>query len=552
GGGGARGAGPTADAGPAAAERTPADAGAADLTSIRQLTHGGGCAYSPAFSGSDTLLFDLTRDSHVDLYKVAAAGGEPVQLTSAPTWEWRAAPGPQPGQMVYLVSDPSASAPGGGSIAQIDVASGRSTTLSHVQPASAVSAAGTIYYVRSGTTELRRLRGQVDEIVLTLPDEMGAPELSASPDGSLLAFGSVADPVRSKLCTLTTATAALSCVHTATVASRPAFGIDGRTVYYGSEAGVRRHALDGGADRIEVPGARARGGVSVAADGSALAWSSCTASAPLVEVTAHPPREVAEADTVDPTAGPGGLLAWVHQVEGGGVLMVRRADGTVQQLTSALAGRVAAPAFSPDGKSLAFVLQGTEAGIHVIGVNAAVGAMGASQVTDSAADENPRFLADGRIAFNRWTGGAVAAYLVAPSDGVVHKLGDRARLILAADRNGAGLILASADGAYTYRWDAASGREQRFRVPGPFTAGARDIQISPDGRWMLVQMGHYGHQLYRVRLDAGGSAPELVFQADSGQTVGRAAIDDDGRVYAAPETWAGELYTVRAIRGRRF
>ena len=109
------------EAPPAAPPEVPKP-GRADVNAIRHLTHYGttACAYTPTVTSDNTVVFDRTMGDAVDLYAVPLAGGEPRQLTSAPTWEWRAHPGRSPGEVIHLVTDTSH--PAASSIAALDLA----------------------------------------------------------------------------------------------------------------------------------------------------------------------------------------------------------------------------------------------------------------------------------------------------------------------------------------------------------------------------------------------------------------------------------------------
>ncbi|HTM22437.1 MAG TPA: serine/threonine-protein kinase, partial [Kofleriaceae bacterium] len=143
----------------------------ADLVNRRQLTRLAGCAYSPAFADAHTVIFDLTRGGEVDLWKVDTGGGDPVQLTRAPTWEWRAAPGRRAGEVLFVVNDMTPEQRPLARIAFWDLAAGRETDSFPVVAGSAVVVGGAVYYVDQALTALRRIDKGSDTVALPAPED---------------------------------------------------------------------------------------------------------------------------------------------------------------------------------------------------------------------------------------------------------------------------------------------------------------------------------------------------------------------------------------------
>ncbi|HEU4538767.1 MAG TPA: hypothetical protein VFS00_31825, partial [Polyangiaceae bacterium] len=347
--------GPALAAAPLAPGR-PAESKPLALTSL------GGCSYSPAFADGATIAFDVTLGAENHLWTMPAAGGPPTQRTRGELTEWRAMPGRRPGEIVHLVSNPFATA--GVGIAALDLATGASEMLSAQNATTALFAGGVLHYLRRDGAELRRVRDQVDESVLTFPPDVRAKVMGGAHDGRRVAL---AVPGKGRLCTIELAERRLACLETPRVLNaRPAFSADDESIYYFGAAGVRRTRAAGGGDELVVPGANAAGGLAVSPDGARLVYSDCHGRGPLLDTSEAPPRPLSPTDdgVSEPGAGPGGLVAYAASTPEGSSLMLRRPDGMTVQLAGPFASRVTQPRFSRDGKHIAYSV-GAE-GLYVL------------------------------------------------------------------------------------------------------------------------------------------------------------------------------------------
>ena len=74
--------------------------------------------------------------------------------------------------------------------------------------------------------------------------------------------------------------------------------------------------------------------------------------------------------------------------------------------------------------------------------------------------------------------------------------------------------------------------------------------ISQDGRFVVVQSGSNGRQVWRIWLD--GRPPEQLLNAGDGQSMSSPALMSDGRILVGVRSWSGELHLARAPAGTRF
>src|SRR5205085_9653686 len=114
------------------------------------------------FVDEHTIVYDLTKDGKDDLYKVSPDGGAPVQLTTAVTSEWRAAPGARPGELLYVVSDYAGNE---SRVAALDLAHPTTSErrLAMLDTSSIVAAGGVYYYPDTAGREIRRIVDGRDE-----------------------------------------------------------------------------------------------------------------------------------------------------------------------------------------------------------------------------------------------------------------------------------------------------------------------------------------------------------------------------------------------------
>jgi Tol biopolymer transport system component len=521
----------------------------ADLAARTQLTDLDGCAYSPAFADDHTVMFDLTRGGEVDLWKVGTGGGAPVQLTRAPTWEWRPSPGRRPGEVAFVVNDMTPEQRPLARIGFWNLQVGRETDSLPVVAGSAVVSDGVVYYVDQSLAALRRVDRGSDTVAVTAPDDTPLYALSPAAGGKIGVLSAQPD-TPTRICTIDIAGGKVDCLKTRRpLTGRPALSPDGATIYYGTVQGIARQPSGGGAEEL-VAGVLAHGGVAVSPDGAKLVYSDCTAQGPMLEVTSAPPRQLVEpANLADPAIGAGGALAWVRHERGETVLMVSR-GGVTREQTMARLGRVSSPTFDAKGERLAFVVRDGAPGIYIADGESV------EQLTSGTTDGHPVFTRDGRVAFTRTDDhGLPRVWLVPVGGGEARPAPGpaRTRTTFGVHPASGELLLASADVTRLTWMDPVSGRER----PGPEAAEKPVLEwrLSPSGNWLLMTSGRIGNRLWRLPLAKGGGAAgkaEMVYEPVRGQTVNGGAVDDEGKVVAVVGTWAGELWLVPAGHLRRY
>ena len=249
----------------------------ADARTLTQLTPLEGCAYSPTFVDARTIVFDQSVQDRDELYVVSPDGGEPRRIPGGQNAEWRAAPGPGPGQAVFtsphreqrrLAVSARASPPA------------RRTPLGVESPFPSYGG-GALYYATGDMLQVRRRDGQNDAKLVSAPAGNRVSAVIAAPPDK------VAVIVRSlntspQLCPVVGGE--LACTKPAgLIHGRPAFGPDG-ALYYGTRSGIFRVGQDepvvsrpGSVRRPHgVPGRRQAGGAS----SCARATPGCTTSPP--------------------------------------------------------------------------------------------------------------------------------------------------------------------------------------------------------------------------------------------------------------------------------
>jgi len=516
----------------------PAWAGA-DAANTHALTSYGSaaCAYSPMVIG-DQVVFDRTLRGAVDLFEVALAGGEPHPLTSGPRWEWRAQAGRRPGEVVHLIHDPDHDQKDA-RIAYLDLATGAETPALTVLAWDAVVVGGALYYSPDQAKGIRRLTGPRNEEFAQPPAGRDFFLIAGSPTGDQLALTSSYST--DGLCLVDIASRKTRCLDTRSSAARPAFGADGRALYFNGADGIIRRDLATGVEDVIAHGLWTEGGLAVVRDGSALLYSACTSHSTVIDLVTGA-IVLPDATAQFPTFGPGGELAWTREVRGVDVIVVRARDGHEVEVTSNAVGSVAGPAFSADGHGVAFVGSGKHAGIFYARVDEP-GAL--HQLTESPHDSGATWTDAGDVAFTRTNDvGDFHAYLVTV-DGNERQLGSGSRTVYATRH--ADLLVGTSDKLF---WLDPRTRVER---PGPAKPPGSLLwaSISPNGKWVMYQMGQLGREVWRARLEP-ARAPEFVTQFDASITTSPGAITDDGHPIIAAASWYGDLYVIPARPGAKF
>ena len=519
------------------------------------LTTLGGCSFYPAFLDAGTVAFEWSHGDDVShLYRLPLAGGSAARLTSGTLSEFDIGPGRRPGEILYRVEDAAATARVGASHLQLrELASGAETPVD-VSTTSAVAVGDDIYYARLDHGEIRRRRGQSDEVILAVTGDRTVSGFTASPDGKWLALASNAQGGSPLLCLLSlVGPARLDCPEgLRPIRGRTAFSPDSRVLYYPAADGIHRLDVQTRRDEVAVPRAFARAGVAVSPDASALVFSDCHPRGPLLDLTRSPPAVAVDDDLPrEPSAGPGGLLAYVRERDGQHVLVIRDPQGISRDLTAPGQGSPSSPSFDPTGRFIAFeVAAASPSGIYVMD---SAGHYPPEPVTTNPHDSDPIWTADGRIAFTRWDDQQnPAVMLIDRNGGTPQRAPLPSRKTVAYAVRSGELLLESKDKERLYLWKPGQPHERVVPL-GPL-AGSYFMAsgISHDARFLIAQTGSHGRVVWRLWLDGSGRAPERLFAAGPGQTMSAVAITSDDRILVGARTSTGELHLVRAPAGTAF
>jgi dipeptidyl aminopeptidase/acylaminoacyl peptidase len=512
------------------------------------------CAYSPAFVDDATVVYDVTRGETMDIYAVAASGGASRQLTNTPEREFRAWPGRAPGEIVFIVSDPSKNNTEDATrIGVLDLASGARHDVARPTTAP-VGAGGALYYTALEGHDIRRIVGDRDELAFHAPGGTYAMTLTPSPDGRRMAILSRTPTGSAMMCVATldaaSASAEPSCPKALPmVGGRPAWSADGEALYYAGATGVRRLELATGRDDELLPGVVASGGIAVSPDGTRLVWSDCAPRGPIRDL-AHPEQIVVDDPFAQvPVAGPNGTLAYVRRTAGRRTLVIRDADGTLRDLTDQSLGDVNEASFRPDGAEVAMIVEGPNPGIYSV-----------SPVTQTS----PTLIAAGRdltricygpdrrIYFNRLDAQGAPIVFAVPANGTgtPTQISPVPHIVLG--RHGGEIVLGTrSKSSSTMLYDPATGTERPLVVDVTDKLGSTfGMDVAPDGKSVIFLGGSFADVIWRVPLVPHAHA-EVIHKLSAGETLDHIAVLDDGRVVGAPKVWAGSMHVIHA-RGGRF
>jgi hypothetical protein len=540
-----------ADAGTTVPDATPTPR--ADPSTRRQLTDTGGCAYSPAFVDDRTIVFDLTRDGAVDLYRIDRDGGDLVQLTDGPDWEWRAARGERPGEVVYLVG--SGTAGSVGYIGARDLDGGDERTIARVQASAVVGSGDGIIYADGVDAELRRIRGDRNDVLHHLGAGTHVGSLAIDPAGVRLAYADIRTSSPA-LCVVELATGAHRCLprDPPVISGRAAFSPDGNALYVDTRAAIERVDLGRGVyEPIAAGSGGVGGGVALSPSGDLLVWSACVARKAILDLAATPPRSILGPDRPrgEVRSGPGGLVGHVRYDAGSQVLVVTDADGVSRDLVVAHGAELRDLAFSADGRLLAYVREdATGGGVHVV----AVAGGEPHAVTDSGDDATPIFVSDGELLFTRASDRLPRMFRVGVDGAGLRPESEIGVQILDFDRP-RHRVLIHAIGSGAHLWlDPRTGRTTpipQWTSGGPGTI--TQVAISPSGRWLAYLMVNPDSSISIWREPVGRPrARDKVHHFPNGVVASHLTITDDGHPLVATSAWDGELWAIEPARGTTF
>lgn len=515
----------------------------ADVANQHVLTTGG-CDDSPVIDGT-TVVFGRTVGDDVDLYSVPLAGGMPTQLTSAATWEWRPNVGRRAGEVTYLVHDGKTDETS--TIGYLDLASGAATTAVAIYAWDAVIAGGAMAYSPDEPAGIRRVVDKRDTTFLDAPTGQAYMLLASSPTGDRIATTrTMINGGPTQPCTIELATNAITCSPTRSSNGRPAFGADGRTLYFAAEDGLRRRDLVTGIETVLVRDLWSDGGVAVAPDGSALVYSLCRGLYSIVDVTITPPKVWVEGpDASEIALSSTAAIATVRDIKGVQILEARTAEGRELQLTEVAFGSIQSPSFSPDGRQLVFAGSGANPGLHTVRLSNP----GASnRLTDNPGDQGPTWTPGGSIAFTRAIGKTSHAFVIG-KDRVIRQLSQSTRYVYGS--RGEELLVDTGESETdSLLWlDLATGTER----PGPLRPEGlvKATSVSPDGTWVAMLIGFNGQDVWRMRVEP-PTRPEHVSALGPAMTGSSISVTNDGHVLVTQSEWAGGLHVIPARPGARF
>jgi Tol biopolymer transport system component len=481
------------------------------------------------------VVFDHTARGATDLWAIDTHGGAPRRLTDAPPMEWRAARGRRDGEVVFIDTDTSDPSLGASHIGVLDLASGVRTSL-HLPSATASYAGDWLYYVNLDLSTVRRARGGVDEVVVSLGSEE-PNSLAVARDGRwLVVHANLRKPA---LCLVETAARTMDCLRPPdALIGRGDFASSGNALYYGRLDGIHRLELATRAGAPVVPGAQAFGGLAVAPDGKVLVYSRCREWGRLVDPRGT--EVIVDERAVFPAIGRGGGLAYVRAAPLQGLLIARDPDGKTRVLTAESLGVAQHPSFDDSGTQIAFAVAGARPGIYVVD---SAGTRMPRQLTDNATDTRPIWLDKDTLLFTRADERRQETiFLVSAGGGEPRRVHPSARFTQATLHAGPEAVIS--DGVGLYLWNARTGEERALALPaGLAGANILAVSVSFDDRFLAVHAGVFGQQVWKLPL-ADPAAGALFHEVEQGDGMDGMAFTEDGRLLVGPTGWAGELVPV--------
>lgn len=259
--------------------------------------------------------------------------------------------------------------------------------------------------------------------------------------------------------------------------------------------------------------------------------------------------------------GVGGVVTLLGHLASGPVVELKRVDLTGE------AGAQAYPAFSPDGKTIAYSARGVDEdeGFHIFVRPAAAGGTARQLTTGDSSDIGPVWSPDGRaLAFARVDDDTATAMTIAPEGGAPRKVADFAwqekagkvgnldSPLLAWTPDGKSFVVSVAQAdvpAALWLMDAGGGRMLRqLTHPPQGCEGDSDPVVAPDGTVAFLRTVDDDHSdVYLI--DLKGTQPrQLTFD---GRSVRGMAWTPGGRdlVYASARGVGWRLWRVPAYGG---
>jgi len=502
-----------------------------------QLTATGGCAESPIVRGDQVVYEQQLGDGRSYLTRVALAGGAPTRISERPLGAPVA--GSAPDRVVAVLREGGADR-----LVEVDLA-GNLTELpsppAHAAPAGVAWDGRALYYARPDRSQIRQIAAGVERAVADLPRGWLATSLELSADQRWLLIG--------------TGGVAGACVvdRRAPVAAprcEPLPGSTGTLMIVADDGylvtghdGTWWRSLDGARPPRRLTPTMIDGmGLAVTGDGRAVVASQCVRHARLMAVptAGGAARALATGRFLTPTArATDGALALARYVTTEDTtIAVRTPDGRLRDLTPP--DHVArSPAWDAAGTHVAYRRFGDAGGIYAVDLAPSA----PRRVTTVSTDDAPLYLADGRLAFVRFTAaGAQQLFVVDPATGVVAPAPRPDRWPYARHPDGR-LVVGDPERHRLWLWDPASDRE--VAIAASDDPAADYVAVARDGRALWAT---WREELWRVAIDPRAGRPgrsTLIYRAPAGTTLERASELPDGTVVVAERFFRGELFVSR-------
>jgi hypothetical protein len=448
-------------------------------------------------------------------------GGEARWIEDGPGVEMALQRDGRDGQLLLMRGD---------SVVTLDVAAGKEATLPRrfdwfLNPFVAGDGKGGLYHVGMGSRALYLYADGRTRALATVPAGESIMHMAISADGTLAVLSGGRGLYLVDLVAAASAPAPLTLEPLkAGVAYQRAAVTSDRVVYYPRRDGIARFDVATGTDELIVPGAVAPGSLALSPDGTTLVWSECR-----MRATVADGGNALFAESLSwPGVGPDGSLVFTLDLPSGAVAARRTPDGKILQLSPQDLGVALTPAMSPDGKDVAFTIDGAAAGIYVVPAD---GSAPPHPVAPGGV-HYPMWLPDGRLAFARPDDAGATRLFAIPKDGgapvSIHPRSRRLADVIPA--TGEVLLV---DGGFQnlWRWNPATGAETAVKLPKELELTALAVvRASPDGATVLVTPGMFD-AIWRIDL-RGKTPAEKLHQGDVASVAGAVYMRDGSALFA--------------------
>jgi serine/threonine-protein kinase len=506
------------------------------------LPHGGECAELPAFASDGSVVSLVSQGSRRWIERVAPGTPVAQTLVSCTGNCWFPAPGGE-GRVVYSHVADSTSM--GLEVRSVSL-DGTDSRVEAMRGRSSWRAGASLFFVREDNHAVlrRAVDGSVEETLFEAPSARTFRSLATSPDGSTLAVtssGLEARPFTDVCFGQATGGAPLDCDSAGETSSqRPAFGPDGRSLYFARGRSLVRFELATTSHAsVELPVHVTSLALAPGAD--RLVVSTCEPGLELVRWSGGafarlPPIEHSANELA---VGPHGEMAYPVILGEDAQLVVADESGEHTRVLTSGPRRVTEAAFSPDGRRVAFQDSARQnPGIFVVD---AAGARSPLRLTTDQGDSEIVWLDDDRLlylhpspgyAYGRLeqvsaTGGAPEPF--SSVDGILLGVVPARHTILLVDwgADGTRFFERTAEGRQRELVFTGAPRGMKTNFSGASVSGRYVTWIGGGGAWL----GDVDTlRAVRLPLDPAQVQPLAVY------------ADDEGRAVVASRTRRGGLY----------